>query len=144
MYDYKTKKEIKTIKAGTKTSGKIGFLDPWNEYFYIEYNGTKAYIDRYGLVFQYSSKFITTKDIKVYETLDDEDNLVTTIPANTIFSSEYNEEDEGDFSIYYEKDNVKGWIKSISIDEEEVIKINDSRKFKANKDLKINFIMGII
>jgi hypothetical protein len=120
---------IALIKQNVHFNAKVTTLEIDSDYdgLYIEYGNIQGLT--YGLAFDYNLifirrqaiKFTTQKEIKVYENLDgynryDTDNpsltsnVVTVLPANTVFESNYYEEFNNVIIVYYEKDDVKGWI----------------------------------
>ena len=115
--DHTTGNVIKTIDANKKLKLKIGDLDMWTSYIYVEYDGVKGFISK-GFIIEKNSKenFEYENETKVYDIVDYYTNLdeaeakvVTTLPANTTVTSEYYDF-FNDEIVYYEKDGVKGWI----------------------------------
>ena len=68
--------------------------------------------------------FKTTKEIDIYDSLDENKKSIAKLSANTDFTSEYYSMN----NVYYEKDNIKGWI----IDEKNdvIAKDNDEDRIK--------------
>lgn len=109
-------KILATIKPNIKFNALI--YTSGNGY-YIEYGNIKGVIRGDALPKGNSVTFKPIEDIKVYEKLDTDDDgniiskLVTTIPKGTSFSSNYYIADMNYSAvIYYEKNNIKGWIYS--------------------------------
>ncbi len=142
IYDVNTLKVIKTIPVGTKLSVKTGWLNNWTNYIYIEVDGIKGYTNQYDFAIKLDKayEFKAIKDIKVYKNNDiynsdgtyknDDSLVVTTLKAGTTFNVEYVQEGY-DFVLYYEKDNVKGFIIS---DTDDISSEYFDERFKDEED----------
>ena len=115
--DHTTDNVIKIIDANKKLKLKIGDLDMWTSYIYVEYDGVKGFISK-GFIIEKNSKenFEYENETKVYDIVDfyinhddGEAKVIATLPANTTVTSEYYDFFNDDI-VYYEKDGVKGWI----------------------------------
>ncbi len=110
-------KVISTIPANTSITSELY----GSNFVYYEKDGVKGWIiDDYIIGDYGTQKFIIDNDMNIYDSLDSDRKVITTIPANTEFKSKYF--DSINKISYYEKDNVKGWIdysKSNNIQKEE-------------------------
>lgn len=113
-----TGKKVATISPNVKFNATVYELDPWAEYYYIEYGSVKGIVnDGHIAVKRKAITFKPTEKIQVYGSLkhdgDDEKGtkVVTTITKGTSFKSEYYCEINPDgIYVYYENGNIKGWI----------------------------------
>ena len=114
-------------KVTTLEIDEVDNIDSYYDGLYIEYGNiqglTYGFVSDSDPIFirRQAIKFTTQEEIKVYENLDGytihnidnptlTSNVVTVLPANTVFESNYYEEVNSVIMAYYEKDDVKGWI----------------------------------
>ncbi len=106
---------IATIKPCTKFNAMIYERDTWAGGYYIEYKNIKGITD-YFFPKMKTITFNPTIPVKVYDGIKYNDKnefdskVITTIPKGTTFTSDYYDIYDGTLKVYYEKDNIRGWI----------------------------------
>ena len=120
------------IPAGTKVKVRA-YLEEMSTWYYVDYNGTKGYID------SYKAKLTTleaSKNFKAYTDIDLVDpvtsKVIRTIKTNTIVSGTYYLLDQWSRSIYLYTENYKGIVPNYGLAIKE-----ETREYTATKDLKV-------
>ena len=123
-----------TIKAGTKFTAIDMVIDegvtPW---YYVEYNGTKGYVNSYGgtMAFNISEvEIITASKIEILDPITN--SVLKTIEPSTKIKTNIGSLDDWSSSLYIEYDGVKGII-----DKSYIIKKEEIDEFKYETDTNI-------
>lgn len=119
-------KVVGTITAGEKITVKGGYGDTW---YYIEYDGIKGWIDSYsGTVGTYNKEKILV--ITEHDLVDENQNIIGTIPANTILDDYYSL-DAWSWSYYVEYNGQKGYVDFDNIAKKEKAKLKLFKEVEA-------------
>lgn len=130
-----TPEVLDTIPANTIVKNPI-LLDPWEQSYYIKYNGKWGRIgSRLGLWTPEKIKIFTTdKEYKIYEEtiytygIENESDVelpkvLGTIPANTKIAIKYEHEYSG--SSYISYNGIRGWVAVPYTEDAEYVKTTD-------------------
>ncbi len=116
-------KILGTINPYTKFNAMVYERDRWASGYYIEFGSIKGIIYGSNLLKRKTITLKPTRDIKVYKELKEDNDsdaiiseVITTIKSETSFTANYYLVDNICATIYYEKDNTKGWIRECEWD----------------------------
>ncbi len=110
--DPKTGEEIKKINVNTIIKGEVYVVDPWSRSYYLICDDFSGLVLEFDLAVKNDEpiKYTILQDMNIFETIDEDAEVVGTITEGTVINAIYQFEDKGFLGIYYEKGNIKGWV----------------------------------